>query len=109
VITVGGGDLAEVMMRGTDKRSGELFSYVDLETISPERFSIRPWKRLVRALRKVMKAVHAKRAWEAGGCPPSASQLASDKGPHAPHVRFLVVRRCLTRSSWHALSTRQGQ
>ena len=24
-------DLAEVMMRGTDKRSGELFSYVDLE------------------------------------------------------------------------------
>jgi transposase len=31
VIHVGGGDLAEVMMRGTDKRSGELFSYVDLE------------------------------------------------------------------------------
>ena len=25
------GDLAEVMMRGTDRRSGELFSYVDLE------------------------------------------------------------------------------
>jgi transposase len=41
--------LAEVMMRGTDRRSGELFSYVDLEQRVPQAHPLRPIREIANA------------------------------------------------------------
>src|SRR5262249_17183793 len=69
----GVGDFREARMRGSDERTGELFSYVDLEKRIPVKHPLRPVRRVVNEVLVALDGDFS-RAYAEGGRPSIAPE-----------------------------------